>query len=57
MAGLREILPRGLQTKLADLVSLFGDLLHVILVGVVCVGFQACLIALLRCERVDSEVV
>ena len=57
MTRLSKILQRGLQTKLADLVSFFGDILLLVLVGVVCVGFQACLIALLRCERVDSEVV
>ena len=57
MDKLRKFLQSDLQTKLGDLVSLFGDLLRLILVGVVCVGFQACLIALLRCERVDSEVV
>ena len=43
MAGLSEILHRGLHTKLADLVSLFGDVLLLILVGVVSVDFQACL--------------
>ena len=58
MAGLREILQRGLQTERSDFVSLFGDdLLRLILEDIVCVGFSVYLGALVGCEQVDSEVV
>ena len=56
MDKFRKFLQSDLQTKLGDLVSLFGDLLRLILVGVVYVGFQVYLGALLGCERIDSEV-
>ena len=49
MDKFRKFLQSDLQTKLGDLVSLFGDLLRLILVGVVYVGFQVYLGALLGC--------